>query len=91
MGKRQVRISHELLVDVLSTGWNADGRIHRCVEGLPEGVVLVEARAQMALYVGARPDLLLIFEHPMWTEAADGAELPYITPTYQTEYPEEAR
>jgi len=83
MGKKQVKISHELLVDVLSEGWNTDGRAFRCTEGLPVGVMLANVHLFLSLDESRGPDVTLIFEHPDWAETGPLAELPDITPTYQ--------
>jgi hypothetical protein len=69
--RKMVPISIELWQEMMTTGWESH---FRCIEGLPEGAVFVDAR-----YNPEMMSLVLFFDHPSFP--AVGSAVSRLVPT----------
>jgi len=70
--RKMLLVSIELWQEMMTTGWEAHAR---CIEGLPEGAVFVDARYNPEIMA-----LALFFDHPSFP-AVQGA-VPTFRPTF---------
>ncbi len=80
MGRRAIGISLELWQQWSTLGYKSE--YIECIEGLPEDAKFVRA------FFGHRYNLILIFEHPDWSEDVlqTDQNIPMIPVTHQTRY-----
>jgi hypothetical protein len=77
MGLAAVEIDGRLLQNMMTEGW--EGCIE-CIEGLPMNAEFrgSYARQWEGIYIRAVPTVVLIFEHPSFSDFEDGMAIPFI-------------
>lgn len=84
MGRRIVRISPEIIQELVTQGHTiGEGCIVRTKEGVPEGATLLRCWIEQEWH----PDgcIVMLFEHPSWSETVDGTHYQTMTPMFTRE------
>ena len=83
MGRRIVEIEPTLLLGQMEEGWViGEERTVRVTNGVPKGTKIVRCWVRQEFDPNGK--ILMLLEHPAWSETVEGGEYEHFTPTYQT-------